>query len=83
MFLRLGLAARRDLANVRIVGTAGAVENHERTGNAFQVPVFEFDFVDVLDEEPTHDWNLLLCLPVLVSVDSFRLEILWSMINCH
>src|SRR5262245_43685427 len=83
MFLRLGVAARWDFTNVSVIGAPGAVENNERTGNAFQVPVLEFDFVDILDEEAAHDWNFLLSLPVLVGIDSFRLEILWSVINCH
>src|SRR5262249_31337773 len=83
MFLRLRLTARRDLANVRVVSAAGTVKNNERTGNAFQVPVFEFDFVNFLDEEPPYDRDPLLFLPVPVGIDSFRFEILWSMINCH
>src|SRR5262249_56335720 len=83
VLLRLGLAARRNFANVSVIGAPGAVENNERTGNAFQVPVFEFDFVDILDEKAAHDWNFLLGLPVLVGIDSFPLGILCPAINFH
>src|SRR5262245_66318025 len=60
VLLRIGLATRRNFAHVRVIGATGTVENNEGTGNSFQVPVFEFDIVDIFDVTAEPDWIILM-----------------------
>src|SRR6185503_2164805 len=75
MLLRFGLALWRDLTDVGVVDTAGAVEHHERAGHAFQIPRSQLDFINILDEETFDHGDSLSCLPFPVRVDSFGLEV--------
>src|SRR5262245_13882492 len=75
MFLRFGLAPRRNLANITVIHAAATVENHERAGHALQIPWNQLDLIDIFDEKTFDYWNLLRCLPVPISIDPFRLKI--------
>src|SRR5262245_35938644 len=75
MFLRFGLAPRRNLANITVIHAAATVENHERAGHALQIPWNQLQLIDIFDEKTFDYWNLLRCLPVPISIDPFRLKI--------
>src|SRR5215471_919831 len=75
MFLRLGLAPRRNLANITVIHAAATVENHERAGHALQIPWNQLYLIHILNEKPFDHRNLLRCLPVPISIDPFRLKI--------
>ncbi len=75
VFLRLGFAARGNLAYVGVIGAACAIEHHHRTRHTLQVPLFDRQRVDVLDEKTAHHRNLLLRLPIFVRIDPFGFQI--------
>src|SRR5262245_47537102 len=75
MFLWLGFALRRDLANVAVVYAAGAVEHHKRARHTLEIPRHEFDLVNIFDEKSSDYRNLLRRLPIFISIDPVRLEI--------
>src|SRR5262245_8377242 len=75
MFLRFGLAPRRNLANITVIHAAATVENHERAGHALQIPWNQLQLINIFDEKSFDHRNLLRCLPVPISIDPFRLKI--------
>jgi len=75
MFLRFGLALRRNLADIAVIHAAATVENHERAGHALQIPWNQLYLINIFDEKTFDYGNLLRCLPVPISIDPFRLKI--------
>src|SRR5262245_10460919 len=63
MSLRLEGLARRDLANVGVVGLAGAGETNPTRQSAGARPRLEWNFANIFEEKSLDEWNSFALYP--------------------